>query len=105
MKFALYLSIKNGSFVNKISFKASSMRLEYVVKFQVNPLSIHDLTVLSSKGPPARKPPFFNEVTETAAFRDGEEHAFVAAKQSRLYKTFNAAHTESRGGPYEEAGR
>ena len=74
-------------------------------KFQVNPLSIHDLTVLSSKGPQARKPPFFNGATETAIFRDGEDHAFVAAKQSRLYRTFNAVQNESRGGPYDEAGR
>ena len=68
-------------------------------------LSTDDLAVLCSKGPPARKPPFFNEATETDVFRDGEEHASAAAKQSRLYSTFNSAQTESRGGPYEEAGR
>ena len=58
-----------------------------------------------SKGPPARKPPFFSEVTEKAVFRDGEDHDFLAAKQSRLYRTFNTTQTESRGGPYEEARR
>ena len=74
-------------------------------KFQVNPLSIDDLAILCSKGPLAKKPPFFNEVTETAAFGDGEEHIFATAKQRHLYRTFNAAQTESRGGPYEDAGR
>ena len=81
------------------------MCLEYVVKIQVNSLSFDDLAVLFSKGPPARKPPVFNGVTETAVFRGIEEHASAAAKQSRLYGTFNATQTESRGGPYEEAGR
>ena len=62
-------------------------------KFQVIPLSTDNLAVLCSKSPPARKQPFFNEVTETAIFHDGEEHTFAAAKQSRLYRTFNAAQT------------
>ena len=67
------------------------MCLEHFEKFQVNPLNIDYLVGLCSKGPPARKPPFFNEVTETAVFRDGEEHAFAAAKQNYLYRNFNAA--------------
>ena len=62
------------------------------------------MAVLCSKGPPTRKPAVFNEVTETAVFPDGEEHAFAAMKQSCLYRTFNAAQTESMSGPYEEVG-
>ena len=74
-------------------------------KFHVNVSSIDDLAVLCSKGPPARKPPFFNKVTETTIYYDDEEHAFAAAKQSRLYKIFNDTQTASTGGYYEEAGR
>ena len=105
MTLALYFSIIKNVFFNDFFSKLFLRVWSTWSRFQFNPLSMDDLAVLCSKGAPAKKLPFFNEVTEAAVFRDGEEHASAAANQSCLYRTFNATQTESRGDPYEEAGR
>ena len=100
-----YFSILPTSFFNKILSKVVLVSLKYTIKFQVNPLSIKDLAVLCSKGPPARKRPVFDCSGENGRFRCFEEHVFAVTKQSYPCKTVHAVQTRGHHGACKEVQR